>query len=98
VKPVVDAISGWSDYATSLDVEKKKLEELCSAKNIGADDESNVFKPGQQYASNLLLQVLIKFFKSVKISLYFVLEFIYFLKNLMGTCNICFCLVLYLKF
>jgi hypothetical protein len=50
VKGVVEAIPGWTDYSTALDAEKKKLDELCSAKNIGADDESNVFKPGQQYA------------------------------------------------
>jgi len=49
VKSLVEAASGWTDYSTALDVEKKKLEELCSAKNIGADDESNIFKPGQHY-------------------------------------------------
>lgn len=49
VKPTIEGTTGWVDYSTALDVEKKKLDELCSAKNIGADDESNIFKPGQHY-------------------------------------------------
>jgi len=28
---------------------KKKHEELVSAKNLGTDDEANIFKPGQKY-------------------------------------------------
>jgi len=49
IRPLVDGINGWTDYSALLDAEKKKFDELCSAKNIGADDEANIFKPGQQY-------------------------------------------------
>jgi len=49
VRPVVEAVGGWSDYSAMLDAEKKKLDEICSAKNIGGDDEANIFKPGQHY-------------------------------------------------
>jgi len=49
VRPVIEETTGWTDYSGLLDAEKKKLDELCSAKNIGADDESNIFKPGQHY-------------------------------------------------
>lgn len=42
-------VPAWPDYSTILTEEKQKFDELVSAKNLGTDDESNIFKPGQQY-------------------------------------------------
>lgn len=48
VTTYLKGISGWKEYEAILDEEKKRYEELVSAKNLGTDDEANTFKPGQQ--------------------------------------------------
>jgi len=45
----MNAIPGWTKLSETLDAEKKKMEELFNARNIGGDDEANIFKPGQVY-------------------------------------------------
>jgi len=43
------SVGGWKEFSETLDAEKKKMDELMAARNLGGDDEANVFKPGQHY-------------------------------------------------
>lgn len=49
VATYLQEISTWPEFSAMLTEEKKKFDELVSAKNLGTDDEANIFKPGQQY-------------------------------------------------
>eukprot|EP01126_Amoeba_proteus_P044341 TRINITY_DN4923_c0_g1_i6.p1 TRINITY_DN4923_c0_g1~~TRINITY_DN4923_c0_g1_i6.p1 ORF type:complete len:574 (+),score=137.63 TRINITY_DN4923_c0_g1_i6:15-1736(+) len=45
----IQSCPGWTEYSQMLDEEKKRNDELAAARNIGGDDEANIFKPGQHY-------------------------------------------------
>jgi len=49
VATFLEGVKGWKELNEALDAEKKRNEELMIARNIGGDDEANIFKPGLHY-------------------------------------------------